>query len=118
MVLICLKYPYIFLFCSDNRLQKVTYLTNPTDTSEGPEDTRNDWKKCFYSEKALGKEFTVVCEWNKSTYTPLTRQFAIKVGYNEGVGLREVEVFGFGKCLEKKGISVITVEFKLFEKSV
>ena len=87
------------MFSLDNRLQQVTYLTNPTDTSADPEDAIDGWKKCFYSENALGKEFIVVCEWNKSTYTPLTRQFAIRVGYNQGVGLREVEVFGFGKRL-------------------
>ena len=96
----------------------MTYLINPTATSANPEDARNGWKKCFYSQKALGKEFIIVCEFRDYTYTPLTRQFAIRVGYNQGVGLREVEVFGFGKRLEKKGISVITVEFKLFEKSV
>ena len=87
------------MFSLDNRLQQVTYLTNPTDTSADPEDTRDGWKMCFYSDGALGKEFIVVCEFNGSTYTPLTRQFAIKVGYNQGVGLREVEVFGFGKRL-------------------
>ena len=76
----------------------VTYLTNPTTTSENPENERNGWEKCFYSPNSLGKEFIVVCEFKDSTYTPLTRQFAIKVGYSQGVGLREVEVFGFGKC--------------------
>ena len=80
----------------------MTYLINPTDASTEPEDESNGWKKCFYSEKPLGKEFIVVCELNKSTYTPLTRQFAIKVGYNHGIGLREVEVFGFGKCSDTK----------------
>ena len=75
----------------------MTYFTNPTYTSANPEDARNGWKKCFYSRRALGKEFAVVCELNRSTYTPLTRQFAIRIGYHLGVGLREVQVFGFGK---------------------
>ena len=86
-------------FYLDDRFRLVTYLTNPTNTYARPEDTRNGWKRCFYSQRALGKEFIVVCELKKSTYTPLTRQFAIRVGYNQGVGLREVEVFGFGKRL-------------------
>ena len=102
----------------DNRLQQVTYLTNPADTSAEPGETRNGWKKCFYSERPLGKKFIVVCELNKSTYTPLTRQFAIRVGYNQGVGLREVEVFGFGKCLYKITLLSLSLlnSFSIFDK--
>ena len=77
----------------ENRLKKVTYLTNHKASTRSPIEGEDGWTKCFYSKDPLGSEFIVVCDLNR---TPITRQFAIRVEH-KGLGLREVQVIGLRK---------------------
>ena len=65
-------------------------MTNYKTSTTSPKQEDGGWTKCFYSRHPLGSEFIVVCDLN---IAPTTRQFAIRVE-NQGIGLREVQVFG------------------------
>ncbi|XP_067942495.1 uncharacterized protein [Watersipora subatra] len=85
-------------------MKNVTYLTNDHNSSQTPKDGTDGWKACMNLYDPLGANFTVTCG-NGST--PYTRQFAISVGYNHGVALTEVQVYGYNQPLEKQeGVKV------------
>ena len=84
----------------ENKFMKVTYLTTHTNTNVAPETGKDGWTKCFYSETALGAEFIVVCDNNR---TPYIKQFAIRRTDAQSISLKEVLVFGYSKLLRKIG---------------
>ena len=79
----------------DNRLTGVSFLTNKDSTNAAPNtDGAGGWSRCYYSETALGPQYTIHC--NTSPRTPITRQFSIAARV-EAIELREVQIYGYGK---------------------
>ena len=81
-----------------SQLIDVYFLTNKdTSTGEPSIDNTNGWNTCYYSETALGDDFTVQCDRN--CLNPLTREFSIRTVGEVAIQLREVQIYGYGKLL-------------------
>lgn len=88
-----MKFIKICLFTADH-LQNVYFLTNKNQRTTPPSiHDAGGWITCYYSSAARGDQYTVTCDRNYQT--PITRWFGI-AAHALSVGLREVQIYGYG----------------------
>ena len=73
------------------------FLTNKNEDSAPNTNRVNSWNICHRNRSSSEDSFVRHC--TEGIINPLTRVFSILTGTGLGVGLREVEIYGFGQCL-------------------
>lgn len=76
-----------------NRTGNTTFYTTTNISSIG-RPAPPDWSVCLYRAEEIRIMDHIRCYNNTK---PLAVQVAIQVGYKDGVGIREFEVYGLGK---------------------
>lgn len=79
-------------FSADRAKMVSVYTTTITGDTQVPGSPQ--WSLCRYNAPPLGIIDYIQCDRRN----PLIRQVSLQVGYNKGVQLRELEVYGLGNC--------------------
>ena len=75
-------------------MQFVSFLTTKSAGSDVGDPGSSDWTLCHYNKHPISDMDYIQCD---DEHQPLTKQVAVKVGYNRGVQLREFEAYGLGE---------------------
>ena len=85
-------------------MQLVSFFTTKSVGSAAGDPGSSDWTLCHYNENPISDMDYIQCD---DGVQPLTKQVAVKVGYDRGVQLIEFEVYGLGEFT-----SLLTVFYK------